>query len=175
MTTSNGVQARDIRSIPVSERPDDAVTPLSKLIQDGRPPWAWSNLSDVQAEELHTSLLWFVHTYNTQYAVELSHMIPACWPEHPRMVHELPVLYWAWWGAHRDKNAAIGDATTFYRETLTGFQERLPALMGSGVTTCRKGDHYGASSDLATAVQLAATTRPIQVSVSDWRQQIFGA
>ncbi len=168
-------ETRDIRSIPVSERADDAVTPLSKLIEDGRPPWAWSNLDDEEAQELHTSLLWFIHTYNSQYAVEVTHVIPACWPEHPRMVHELPVLYWAWWMSHRDRKATPGDAAVFYSETLVRFQDRLPTLLGDGAVTCRKGKHSGESTELRNAVTTAEKTHPVRGVVTDWRHQIFGS
>lgn len=165
----------EIRSLPVTERADDAVTPLSKLVAGTRAPWVWSNLDESEARELHLSLLWFVDTYNSQYVTDLDEIIPACWPLHPRMVHELPVLYWAWWAAHRAPDATIGDATSFYGDTLSKFQSRIGSLMGAAFTGCRKGSHDGDSSEMLAAVREARETQPLEIQVDRWRQQVFGA
>lgn len=147
-----------------------------KLIKDGRPPWAWSNLTDDEADELHTSLLWFVATYNGEYAVEVDHVIPACWPRHSRLRHELAALYWAWWAAHRDPTGSPTAADGFYRDVLPAFQGRLGGIIGAGVTACRKGDHFDLAPDVAAAIRIAAETAgQQQVRPGDWRQATFGA
>jgi hypothetical protein len=165
----------DLRGVPVPDRGEDTTTPLAKLIKDGRPPWAWSNLTDDEADELHTSLLWFVATCNGEYAVELDHVIPACWPQHARLRHELPALYWAWWASHRDPTGSATGAEGFYRDVLPAFQGRLSRLLGAGATACRKGDHFDLPPDVVAAICTATDntacgrTRP-----GDWRRATFG-
>lgn len=151
--------AADPRGLPLPEREDDAGTPLANLIDEGRPPWAWSNLTENEADQLYTSLLWFVATCNDQYAVDPGDVIPACWPAHPRLVHELPVLYWGWWAAHRDTRATPLTALEFYGRHLADFQRRLNSLLGPAVTSCRKGTHtLAASTEASRAVETALQT-----------------
>lgn len=166
----------DLRGIPVPDRGEDTATPLANLIKDGRPPWAWSNLTTEEVDELHTSLLWFVATCNGEYAVELNHVIPACWSEHARLRHELPALYWAWWAAHRDPTASATAADKFYRDVLPAFQNRLNQLLGAGAVSCRKGDHLGLAPDVVAAIRTAAEGTATQlVWPGDWRRATFGA
>jgi hypothetical protein len=174
--TTDQVANPEIRSVPVTDRPqDNTATPLSKLVDGNRAPWVWSNLDEDEALELHLSVLWFVDTYNNQYVTDLSEVIPACWPLHPRMVHELPVVYWAWWAAHRAPTATVGDATRFYGDTLPKFQSRIASLMGATFSECRRGTHSDDSAELLGAIRRARETAPLPAQAHRWRQQTFGA
>lgn len=176
MTSTDQTTLPEIRSVPVTDRPEDnKVTPLSKLVDDNRAPWVWSNLDEDEAGELHLSVLWFVDTYNNQYVTDLSEVIPACWPLHPRMVHELPVVYWAWWSAHRAPTATVSDATFFYGDTLPKFQTRIAALMGAAFSECRRQRHDDESGELLGAIRRARETQPLTAQVDLWRHQTFGA
>ena len=118
--------------------------PLSSLINPktgGRPPWTWSNLTGEEAEELDGALDAFVASYNNTLALQLEHIVPRCWREHPALAQELPVQYWGWWAAHRDPRATPLAALEYYNRHLPAFQGRLTALLGLSSGECRKGRH----------------------------------
>lgn len=121
--------------------------PLSNLINPrhgGRPPWTWSNLTEDEAEELDSLLDSFVACYNITLALQLEHIIPRCWREHPALAQELPVQYWGWWASHRDPRATPLAAMEYYNRHLPAFQGRLTALLGLSSGECRKGRHGSA-------------------------------
>jgi hypothetical protein len=84
--------------------------------------WPW--LDDVAA--------WLNHTYAWQTA----HAVPACWPAHPHLVHELAVLACL--------RVAAADAVTphameeWHRYALPGFTVRMTERLGIG---CPPGRH----------------------------------
>lgn len=85
--------------------------------------------------------------YNIGYVTDRSELIPGCWRAHPRLMHELPVLYWLWVTSHHHPAADLILCGAFYERTLPAFQGRLEGLIGMGATMCRKGEHSTAASD----------------------------
>lgn len=132
--------------------------PLGVALQDGKLPWVWANLDDTDSLILEALVDGFAAAYNRQCVTEVTGLIPGCWREHPRLLHELPVLYWGWWFAHHHPEATLSDAQSYYEEHLPRFQGRLGELLGSGATNCRKGKHSsGANNELRE--QLTGTER----------------
>lgn len=121
--------------------------PLKPVMDAGRHPWVWAQLNTTEAETLAGLLDAFVHYYNLSYVTDRSELIPGCWRGHPRLIHELPVLYWQWVITHQHPQADVFLCGGFYEKTLPGFQSRLDSLIGMGATMCRKGEHSTAAGD----------------------------
>lgn len=121
--------------------------PLKLVIESGRHPWVWADLDTSEADTLAGLLDAFVHYYNVGYVTDKSELIPGCWRGHPRLMHELPVLYWQWVTSHQHPAADLTACAEFYDKALPGFQGRLNALIGMAATMCRKGEHSTAASD----------------------------
>ena len=141
-------------------------TRLAGLIKT-RPPWSWSNLTDDEARQLDGQLQDWITDYNTHLATDLAHVIPACWRQHPALLQNIPVLYWAWWDAHRNPEASIRAAVEFHGRHLPAFQERLNGLLvdKAAAGKCRSGRHQDApDADQARtgAVTLAASADAAQ-------------
>lgn len=115
--------------------------PLSAAYEDGRRPWAWGNLDQGEISVQEAILDVWVIAYNDELVGDQTGLIPACWRQHLPLVHELPVLYWAWWFSHVDEQTEISVAADFYGKTLPGFRSRLGELLGPGAANCRKGRH----------------------------------
>lgn len=112
--------------------------PLKAVMDDGRHPWVWAELSAAEAEILCGLLDAFVHYYNSESVSDPSELIPGCWRGHPRLMHELPVLYWQWFTCHHHPKAEVHMSGEYYGKTLPGFQRRLDTLIGMAATMCRK-------------------------------------
>ena len=126
-----------------------------------RPPWSWSNLTEGEARDLDGALTLWVTQYNDHLTTDVSHVIPACWRQHPALAQNLPVLYWTWWDAHRNAAAAIYSAIEFHGRHLPAFHERLDDLLGGkpNAAKCRAGRHEdkpGTDQARADAVNRAA-------------------
>lgn len=129
-----------------AEQPDSANDPqldhpLSAAYEDGRLPWVWGNLTRNEIDVLEGILDLWVVAYNDEYVTEASHLIPACWRQHPPVLHDLPVIYWTWWFNHHHPDTQIAGTTSFYETTLPKFRERLGELLGPGAANCRKNRH----------------------------------
>lgn len=121
--------------------------PLKTVMDSGRHPWVWAELDTQEAGTLAGLLDAFVHYYNEGYVTERSEIIPGCWRRHPRLMHELPVLYWQWVTSHHHPDAGLAVCGDFYDKILPSFQSRLNGLIGMGVTMCRKAQHSTAAGD----------------------------
>jgi len=106
-----------------------------------RPPWTWSALAAPERLALTEKIGDWVDTYNQTYAVTEDQLIPPCWPQHPWLAHELAVITWLWYSAHRDPTATAERAGEFYLRHLPGFRARLPQTLGRSPVECRKGHH----------------------------------
>lgn len=110
---------RDLAGWRVLDRPWDPAG-CSPLLRTQLWPW----LDDVAT--------WINHEYGWQTA----HVIPACWPRHPHLVHELAVLACL--------RAAAADAPgphsleDWHRYALPGFCQRMADRLGLG---CPPGRH----------------------------------
>ena len=75
--------------------------------------WAW----------LDQVVIW----HNHQYAWDIELVIPSCWPHHPHLVHDLPVLVDL---RRRAQLAVTSDLLEeWHRYTLPAFHERLKAQL----------------------------------------------
>jgi hypothetical protein len=141
-------------------------TLLANLIKV-RPPWSWCNLTEDEARRLDSQLQDWITDYNTHLATDIGHVIPACWRQHPALLQNLPVLYWAWWDAHRNPEAGIRSAVEFHGRHLPAFQERLDGLLvdKAAAGKCRSGRHQtlpDADQARIGAVTLAAAADAAQ-------------
>jgi len=72
----------------------------------------------------------------TEYTWEVGDMIPACWPQHPHLVHEIAVL--------ADQRRRAGHALTsdaleeWHRHNLPAFTERMKSRCGTTAKTATK-------------------------------------
>jgi len=132
-------------------------TPLAELITV-RPPWSWSNLTDDEARLLDSQVQEWITDYNTHLTTAGAHVIPGCWRQHPALLQTVPVLYWAWWDAHRNPDATIRSAIEFHERHLPAFQDRLDGLLvdKAAAGKCRSGRHQDAPD--ADKVRLGAVT-----------------
>jgi hypothetical protein len=88
-----------------------------------RPVWRW-------CDDVATWL-------NSQLAWRPLRLIPGCWPKHPHLVHELPLLACLRGLAERDN--APDRLEEWHRQTLPQFFERLTLALGE--STCSSGSH----------------------------------
>ncbi len=121
------------------------------------PGWSWSNLSTQEAEDLDADLDRWVADYNGQLAIRMEHIIPACWRQHPALVQELPVQFFAWGYLHRDPSAGIIDVLGYYTRSLPSFRDRVADLLAPDPSGCRSGHHTDRGSVLHRAIERAAT------------------
>lgn len=87
---------------------------------------------------------------NRGYAWRPVNLIPACWPRHPHLAHELPVL--ACLRAVAQDDTSPGLLEDWHRQALPMFFERLAVRLGE--STCRTGPHQ----DWPAASRYAAYT-----------------
>lgn len=142
---------------PVNDAKPEAGHPLGELLAKGQLPWAWANLTVEQARILHGLVNEFVVRFNAQQVADTAELIPGCWQYHPRLLHELPVLYWSWWHAHHDKDADFSDVQYYYNTYLPGFRARLNQLIGMSASSCRKGSHMDTTREIGERGRAAET------------------
>ena len=106
-----------------------------------RPPWTWSILTAPERIALTAKIGDWVSAYNQCYAVAEDQLVPPCWPKHAWLAHELAVMTWLWYSAHRDPTATAERAGEYYLRYLPGFRTRLPQTLGRSPVECRKGHH----------------------------------
>ena len=91
-----------------------------------RPPWTWSALTAPERLALTARIGDWVGTYNQCYAVAEDQLIPPCWPKHRWLAHELAVMTWLWYSAHRNPTATAERAGEFYRPLPPRFPHPTP-------------------------------------------------
>lgn len=79
----------------------------------------------------------FADWINRTYAWRPTHLIPACWPHHPHIAAELPVL--ACLRVAAEDALTVDDLEEWHRSSLPLFLERLADRVGEA--TCRGGAH----------------------------------
>ncbi|MEO6701478.1 MAG: hypothetical protein ABI140_06420 [Jatrophihabitantaceae bacterium] len=73
---------------------------------------------------------------NQEYVWQPEQMIPACWPFHPHIAHELAVLACLRWDIGAESTAE--GLESWHRFTLPGFLDRMTTRLD---TTCRAQEH----------------------------------
>ena len=131
----------DIHDLPRPWDPASCPPPIRQQL------WLWCD--DVVA--------WINH----QYSWRTASLIPGCWPRHPHIAHELPVL-----ACLRDSAESTGPELLeeWHRHTLPLFTDRLTARLGE--STCRVGKHQ----DWPAAARYHAANDPQAVTE---RQNLF--
>lgn len=92
---------------------------------------------------------------NADYCWRPAQLIPACWPHHPHLARELPVLALQRWQA--ELAADPDPLEQWHRLTFPAFCERMAARLGD--SSCRTGRHL----DWPARARHAAYTGPAAV------------
>jgi hypothetical protein len=95
---------------------------------------------------------------NSQHTWRSTHLIPACWPWHPHIANELPVLACQRVLAARELTPEALEA--WQRQTLPDFLDRVAIRLGEG--SCRVGKHVdwpAAARHMAAQADAAAGAR----------------
>jgi hypothetical protein len=123
------------------ERPWEPASCSGEL---GATVWSWCD--DVVA--------WINH----EYAWRPAQMIPACWPRHPHIARELPVLAVLRWTAENAAGPELVEEWNRYAFPL--FCDRMAQRLGE--TTCRTGKHqdWPAESRYAAFLTPASDDEP---------------
>lgn len=110
-----------------------ALGPLDDLAR----PWEPATCSPRLREQLWWWCDEVAAWLNNDYAWRPGQLIPACWPAHPHLAHELPVLACL----RVDAEAAITPEPldAWHREALPQFVDRMSARLGE--SGCRTGSH----------------------------------
>ncbi|MCE0536108.1 hypothetical protein LWF15_11360 [Kineosporia rhizophila] len=107
----------DVHQLPRPWDPGTCPAPLRAQI------WHWC---DLVAGWINAQLLW-----------RPTQMIPACWPAHPHIAHELPLL--ACQRLNAEKSFDPAALEEWHRYTLAYFLDRLRDRLGD--SSCRDGKH----------------------------------
>ncbi len=113
----------------------DAIAELGDLDYLPR-PWLPASCSD---QLRHHVWMWcddVAMWINQSYVWRSAQMIPDCWPQHPHIANELPVL--ACQRVHAEDSAGTDLLEEWHRHTLLLFLDRLTARLGD---SCRAGKH----------------------------------
>lgn len=112
--------------------------PVAKLFTVTGTPvaFSWASLTLSQARELRELLDNFVVHYNATYAVEQAEVIPACWPLHPGLAHELAALYALHVHLFQSGLSGPDGAAGWFERWLPRFQERMPHWLGVASARC---------------------------------------
>lgn len=100
-------------------------------------PWVPARCEHELREEIWGWCNSIVSWLNEQYAWRPDQLIPPCWPRHPHLAQELPVVCFLRWVAEIDPDMA--PLETWHRETFPGFCNRMAVRLGPG--GCRDGKH----------------------------------
>jgi len=116
---------------------DPAAVHALSPAQDLARPWEPSTCAPRLREQVWYWCDAIAAWINRDYAWRPEHLIPACWPAHPHIAHELPVL-----ACLRVEAEAALDAEpleAWHRDALPHFLDRLAARLGQ--SSCRTGAH----------------------------------
>jgi hypothetical protein len=102
---------------------------------------------------------------NHEYTWRPASMIPRCWPAHPHIARELPLL--ACQRIAADASTSFDAADVWHRQTFPLFLERLTDRLGE--SSCRNDKHidWPAASRYHTAVAEDAVTQRGQAFAND--------
>jgi hypothetical protein len=115
-----------------------ALRPFDRMPRPWAPHTCPAKLLEVLLPWLDQVAAWLNHDYSWRMA----RPIPACWPNHPHLVHELAVL--AWLRVIADQALDIGPIEDWHRYALPAFLNRMGDRMGDSCSTGHE-DWPGAS------------------------------
>lgn len=142
---------------PASAAPGDDIRKAFVVSAVARPA-NWASLTLTQARDLRELIDSFVTHYNQTYAVVESEIIPACWPLHPGLAHELAALYALWVHLFQSGLAPADQVMGWHDRWLPGFQTRLAGhLLGTNTMRCTPGRHRSSWNAAAAKIDLEAT------------------
>lgn len=123
---------RDTATPVPGESPDDARIREARLVDLPR-PWLPGSCDAALRARLYRWLDDVADWLNDQYSWQAKTMIPACWPRHPHIAHELAVLAMLRYDAEQETSAdALGE---WHRNTRPLFVERMLAQLDEGCRT----------------------------------------
>ena len=100
-------------------------------------PWDPASCDDPLRQNLWTWIDDVVAWINHEYAWRSIGLIPSCWPEHPHIAREIPVL--ACLRVAADDALTPELAEEWHRITLPQFMDRMASRLGE--STCRNDKH----------------------------------
>ncbi len=101
------------------------------------PPWNPAACGDEVRHALWTWLEDVAAWVNHEFGWRTDKFIPACWPHHPHIVAELPVLACLRWNAEQSNGPDLLE--DWHRYALPMFADRMVARLGE--SSCRTGRH----------------------------------
>jgi hypothetical protein len=101
-------------------------------------PWDPATCGELLRQQIWEWCDQFAAWVNRGYAWRPVHMIPACWPRHPHIAAELPML--ACLRLAADAALTPDALEAWHRVTLPAFLDRLAERLGD--SGCRNGQHH---------------------------------
>jgi len=134
-------------------------------------PWEPDTCGTLLRSSVWTWCLEVAAWVNHEYGWRPEHMIPPCWPLHPHIARELPVLAVLRWIAHN--SAEPVKLEEWHRDRLPGFLTRMADRLGD---SCGNGAHQdwpaAGRYDAYTGVQATdAVERIIATDARTWDTQ----
>jgi len=100
-------------------------------------PWMPGQCPDDLREGMWTWCDAVAGWLNREYVWRPTQLIPACWPRHPHLANELPVLAFTRWLA--EDSLGPESIEDWHRYALPMFLDRMTSRMGE--SSCRTGKH----------------------------------
>ena len=129
--------ARVLRQHQVVRRGDPDQMSAEGNLADLPNPWAPGTCDDDLREAIWQWCDAVAEWVNHEYTWRPAQVIPPCWPHHPHIAHELPVLAVLRLAAESSTGPELLEE--WHRHTLPGFFERMLTRLGE--SGCRTGKH----------------------------------
>lgn len=126
-------------------------------------PWLPATCPDELREHVWTWCDDVAAWVNRQYTWRPTQMIPPCWPQHPHIANELPVLAFMRWLA--EDNLGPDALGNWHRDDFPMFLDRMTNRLGE--STCRSGKHQDWPADGRFATYLDHATDRADLIHSD--------
>ncbi|WP_138757682.1 hypothetical protein [Modestobacter altitudinis] len=118
-------------------RRDSARPARADLVSDLERPWEPAGCSGELSAAVWTWCHGVAAWVNHEFAWRPAQMIPACWPHHPHIARELPVLAVLRWQAENSAGPELIEEWNRYAFPM--FCDRMVERLGE--STCRTGRH----------------------------------
>ena len=128
----------------------DEMTSMKVSLDHLPRPWIPAGCPDELREAIWSWCDAVAAWLNREYTWRPTQLIPPCWPRHPHIANELPVLAFLRWLAEDNLNPDALDE--WHRYTFQMFLDRMTARLGE--SSCRTGKHQDWPADSRYATYL---------------------